>query len=143
MDDLERAEKKKQKTRWSFGFVERVPASDTDSDTVSAPKPARDTHGNDSGNGGDEPSDKGKGKGKTEDKAKEKGSETRRAPRLHIIVEEYGASASTAEAEPKDADSDGGLVRWVRVPHGYRLLPKGKQAVLGRAIDALKDWIKK
>ncbi|KAJ5829561.1 uncharacterized protein N7525_007814 [Penicillium rubens] len=129
MDDMERAEKKeKQKTRWSFAG----------SDTAYASKPASDTHGNKPENVGDVLSDKGK------DKAKAKGSETRHAPRLPIIVEQSGASASTAEAEPEDADSDGVLVQWVRVPHGYRLPPKRKQAyALGRAIDAFKDWVGK
>jgi hypothetical protein len=115
-----------------------TPGSEAGSDTAYASKPASDTHGNKPENVGDVLSDKGK------DKAKAKGSETRHAPRLPIIVEQSGASASTAEAEPEDADSDGVLVQWVRVPHGYRLPPKRKQAyALGRAIDAFKDWVGK
>ncbi|KAJ5048977.1 hypothetical protein NUH16_007489 [Penicillium rubens] len=144
MDDMERAEKKeKQKTRWSFealvgSALLSTPGSEAGSDTAYASKPASDTHGNKPENVGDVLSDKGK------DKAKAKGSETRHAPRLPIIVEQSGASASTAEAEPEDADSDGVLVQWVRVPHGYRLPPKRKQAyALGRAIDAFKDWVGK
>ncbi|KAJ5269951.1 hypothetical protein N7497_009297 [Penicillium chrysogenum] len=120
MDDMERAEKKeKQKTRWSFGehSLPRSTCGKSGSDTASASKPASDTHGNNPENVGDVLSDKGK------DKAQAKAKKKANSPSLwNSLV----------------------LPPWVRVPHGYRLPPKRKQAyALGRAIDALKDWVGK
>ncbi|KAJ5852899.1 hypothetical protein N7534_005442 [Penicillium rubens] len=97
-----------------------TPGSEAGSDTAYASKPASDTHGNKPENVGDVLSDKGK------DKAKAKGSETRHAPDSPSLWNSLV------------------LPPWVRVPHGYRLPPKRKQAyALGRAIDAFKDWVGK
>ncbi|KAJ5926311.1 hypothetical protein N7516_008084 [Penicillium verrucosum] len=64
-----------------------------------------------------------KGKRPAQDDEGEENKEKARAPRLHIIVEEYSASASTAEALNANSDS---LVQWVPVPRGYWLPPRGQ-----------------
>ncbi|KAJ5790615.1 uncharacterized protein N7518_007626 [Penicillium psychrosexuale] len=60
-------------------------------------------------------------------------------PVFHVIVEESGASTAEAEAELEDIDCDGIVIRWVRVPRGYRLPPKSKKAsTLAEVVGALQ-----
>ncbi|KAF9244702.1 hypothetical protein DTO006G1_7634 [Penicillium roqueforti] len=60
-------------------------------------------------------------------------------PVLYVIVEEFGASTAEAEAELEDVDCDGIVIRWVRVPRGYRLPPKSKKAsTLAEVVGALQ-----
>ncbi|OQE96226.1 hypothetical protein PENNAL_c0001G04302 [Penicillium nalgiovense] len=60
-------------------------------------------------------------------------------PILHIIVEESGASTAEVEAQLEEVNCDGVVLRWVRVPRGYRLPPMSKKAsTLAEVVGALR-----